>query len=241
MKTQTSAVLLALCLGASGASLASADSVASLSAREDAFSAHQHSEDFLRFMRKHGKKYCEGERLRGVRSPRANLQLEQGGRGRAQRQPWCVSSPPPTASSRTPKCSTPRGRTFSALTPSVLALLPSHPDRGFNMEMGRFSDLSEEEFGKTHLKYRPSSREGEQVKLPSTRLSPPPGPWVRADDESYDDLPASFSWTEPQPGFGKVVTPCITSKISARRAGRSSRPTPSPGGMRCSPSATWRR
>lgn len=61
MKTQTSAVLLALCLGASGASLASADSVASLSAREDAFSAHQHSEDFLRFMLKHGKKYCEGE------------------------------------------------------------------------------------------------------------------------------------------------------------------------------------
>ena len=47
MKTQTSAVLMALCLGASGASLASASRVADLSARENAFSGHQHSDAFL--------------------------------------------------------------------------------------------------------------------------------------------------------------------------------------------------
>ena len=31
------------------------------------------------------------------------------------------------------------------------------------MEMGRFSDLSEEEFVKTHLKYRPSSEKVREV------------------------------------------------------------------------------
>ena len=161
MKTQTSAVLLALCLGASGASLASADSVASLSAREDAFSAHQHSEDLLRFMRKHGKKYCEGEsacEVSVLRERVFNLNKEVVDAHNAN--PGASPPAAPTASSRTRRnVQHPVGVRFPRRPrrrPSSL-FSPSHPDRGFNMEMGRFSDLSEEEFVKNHLKYRPSS------------------------------------------------------------------------------------
>ena len=75
------------------------------------------------------------------------------------------------------------------------------------MEMGRFSDLSEEEFVKTHLKYRPSAEKVKQVKSQIHEAVAAAVVLGSADDESYDDLPASFSWTEPQPGFGRVVTP----------------------------------
>ena len=83
-------------------------------------------------------------------------------------------------------------------------------DRTFNMEMGRFADLSEEEFVKTQLKYRPSSGRVQRVKEEireefaaharnkASRLG-------SDDDENYDDLPTHFSWTDPQPGFGDVV------------------------------------
>ena len=74
------------------------------------------------------------------------------------------------------------------------------------MEMGRFSDLSEEEFVKTHLKYRPSSEKVREVNS-QIHEAVAAASLGTSDDESYDDLPASFSWTEPQPGFGKVVTP----------------------------------
>lgn len=129
MKTQTSAVLMALCLGASGASLASASRVADLSARENAFSGHQHSDAFLGFMRKHGKRYCEGEsacEVSVLRERIYNFNKEIVDAHNAN--PGASSSPAPTASIRIPKCPTPHRRTFSfpPLTPFVLALLP-HP------------------------------------------------------------------------------------------------------------------
>ena len=77
------------------------------------------------------------------------------------------------------------------------------------MEMGRFADLSEEEFVKTQLKYRPSTRRVETVKetihAEMAAFAKTKARLGSEDDENYDDLPTHFSWTEPQPGFGSVV------------------------------------
>ena len=86
----------------------------------------------------------------------------------------------------------------------------------FNMQMGRFGDLSEEEFVSTHLKYRPSTRKVQSVQktiaedLQHVAREKAKKAQLGAedeDDDNYDDLPAAFSWTEPQPGFGTVVGP----------------------------------
>ena len=78
------------------------------------------------------------------------------------------------------------------------------------MEMGRFADLSEEEFVKTQLKYRPSRGKVQMVtreilRDPAAAFAKNEARLGSRDDENYDDLPAQFSWTEPQPGFGDVV------------------------------------
>ena len=78
------------------------------------------------------------------------------------------------------------------------------------MEMGRFADLSEEEFVKTQLKYRPSRGKVQMVtreilRDPTAAFAKNEARLGSRDDENYDDLPAQFSWTEPQPGFGDVV------------------------------------
>jgi C1A family cysteine protease len=78
------------------------------------------------------------------------------------------------------------------------------------MEMGRFADLSEEEFVKTQLKYRPSRGKVKMVtreilRDPTAAFAKNEARLGSRDDENYDDLPAQFSWTEPQPGFGDVV------------------------------------
>ena len=78
------------------------------------------------------------------------------------------------------------------------------------MEMGRFADLSEEEFVKTQLKYRPSRGKVQMVtreilRDPTAAFAKNEARLGSRDDEKYDDLPAQFSWTEPQPGFGDVV------------------------------------
>jgi len=84
----------------------------------------------------------------------------------------------------------------------------------FNMQMGRFGDLSEEEFVSTHLKYRPSTRKVESVQKTiaedlqhMAREKAKKAQLGAEDEDNYDDLPSSFSWTEPQPGFGVVVGP----------------------------------
>ena len=82
----------------------------------------------------------------------------------------------------------------------------------FNMQMGRFGDLSEEEFVSTHLKYRPSTQKVETVKQTiaedlSEFATKKHAKLGAEDDENFDDLPAEFSWTDPQQGFGQVVGP----------------------------------
>lgn len=78
------------------------------------------------------------------------------------------------------------------------------------MEMGRFADLSEEEFVKTQLKYRPSTGKVQMVtreilRDPTAAFAKNEARLGSRDDENYDDLPAQFSWTDKQPGFGDVV------------------------------------
>ena len=66
------------------------------------------------------------------------------------------------------------------------------------MEMGRFADLSEEEFVKTQLKYRPSSG---KVRRVTDEISAELAAHARnkasrlgsGDDDNYDDLPTHFS------------------------------------------------
>ena len=113
------------------------------------------------------------------------------------------------------------------------------------MALGKFADLSEEEFERVHLRYRPSAARvanvaseltyekvasylGEvQMDVASTGASSSQME-ARIEQESGK----SFAWTSPPNGYNAVVTPCTTSRISARRAGRLSPPIPSRAGGR---------
>lgn len=77
------------------------------------------------------------------------------------------------------------------------------------MALGRFSDLSEQEFVNLHLKYRPSAAKVASVTreisddVAAGQLSQ-----LGTSRHGQDsDLPKEFSWTKPPAGYGKVVGP----------------------------------
>jgi len=98
--------------------------------------------------------------------------------------------------------------------------LPVSSERTFNMALGKFADLSEEEFERVHLRYRPSAARvanvaseltyekvasylGEvQMNVASTGASSSQME-ARIEQESGK----SFAWTSPPNGYNAVVTP----------------------------------